>query len=620
MRIARHDLMSAKSIEDSYDCSCMPVENNQKHTEVKIASFGVISSDEAIERALRVLASLKQEYSFHYYLNSSSDDLNELHGLASRYGMTERVTINAHVSGQELARTISATDIALQLHENVSKEPSIVLHQIMAAGVASVVPDAGRFAELPGDVAVKVDLDEHTDALLQAYLRRLLEDAQLRVRIGANARRYIHATESANQTVAVNAQRASSDPSSSNGRFGKIEGMDYKRGAIEYPLRLEASDRHHLLTKPFYNLAHKHSEKYAGDGMDEDTRRHFCDFANLAHTLALPAGARLLDVGCGSGWLCEYFARLGYDVTGIDISPDLIEMARERVGRVPYGADQETALRYRFLVHDIESAPLIETFDTVICYDSLHHFEDERAVIRHLAMMIDDGGLLFVLEGERPPAGSQTEEELRDVMRRYETLESPFSREYLCALLREHGFMVIGDYVSVNGLFEREMMSDGRLSVEPSAVNYLLCKKVKAGGATAASVPDSRQPGALRARITLEGERPERVVPCAMLQLSFELENTGDTLWLTSRAALKGTVRFGIKLFDETGTVVDEFHGQPPLTRALAPGEHAKLSLDYRAPHAPGAYTLKIDLINQDICWFEERGSEPLMLSFQVQP
>ena len=109
----------------------------------------------------------------------------------------------------------------------------------------------------------------------------------------------------------------------SSGRVPKLEGIDYKRAAVEYLSKLDPERNHHLRTKPFYNLANKPA-KYKGEGMDEDMHRHFCDFANMAVTLALPAGAKILDVGCGSGWLSEYFARLGYQVKGIDISPDLI--------------------------------------------------------------------------------------------------------------------------------------------------------------------------------------------------------------------------------------------------------------------------------------------------------
>ena len=410
-------------------------------------------------------------------------------------------------------------------------------------------------------------------------------------------------------------------------RFKKIEGLDYKRGAIEYPNKLEPDDRHHLLTKPFYNLAHKH-DRWVGEGLDADTHRHFCDFANMTVALALPAGSRILDVGCGSGWLCEYFARLGYQVTGIDISPELISMARERLSKVPYGADPKTSLSYRFLVHDIELTPLAESFETIICYDALHHFEDEHAVLNNVAAMLDYGGQLFVLEGERPPEGSETENELRNAMRQYETLESPFSRDYLLGLLRKHGFAIVGDYVSVNGLFVRETLDGDRLLLtEPPAFNYLLCKKVSLKDG---EILDSRNPGILRARFILQDEQgstslgprasrpPMRVAAGEMIHIPIEIENTGDTLWLVSRAAPKGTVRLGVKILNEHNEVIDEVHGSPPLPRAMAPGEIFALSVNRPAPNKPGVYMLKVDLVCQDICWFEQQDSEPLVLTFDV--
>src|SRR4029077_9761967 len=130
----------------------------------------------------------------------------------------------------------------------------------------------------------------------------------------------------------------------SPGRLPKLAGIDYKRAALEYPKMLDAERSHYLRTKPFYNLANK-PDKHLGEGMDAETHRHFTDFANMAVALALPPGARILDVGCGSGWLSEYFARLGYDATGIDISEELIAMARDRVERIPYDVDHETVLR-----------------------------------------------------------------------------------------------------------------------------------------------------------------------------------------------------------------------------------------------------------------------------------
>ncbi|MCU1264971.1 MAG: hypothetical protein JWM21_1289 [Acidobacteria bacterium] len=398
-------------------------------------------------------------------------------------------------------------------------------------------------------------------------------------------------------------------------RFKKVEGIDYKRGAIEYPRKLTASDRHHLLTKPFYNLAHKHS-RWQGNGLDEDTHRHFCDFANLAVALALPPGARILDVGCGSGWLCEYFARFGYDVTGIDISPELIELASERLRNLPFGSDHETGTTYRFLVHDIEAAALDETFDAIVCYDALHHFGDEQAVFKHLSAMLEYGGQLFVMEGERPQEGSTTGEELRGVMERYETLESPFARDYLLTLLRENGFAVVGDYLSVNGLFERETLEENRLTLlETPAFNYLLCRKVSTTGA---EVRDSRNPGVLHARISLQDEFVSDITSGQHVDLRIEIENTGDTVWVVSRVAPRGTVRLGVKILDENNKVVDEAHGSPPLPHAIAPGEIINLRVTRPAPATAGRYRLKIDLVCQDVCWFEQHGSSPLLLEFVV--
>ena len=414
--------------------------------------------------------------------------------------------------------------------------------------------------------------------------------------------------------MAVNPGKSSTN---GHGRLRKLEGVDYKRAAIEYVTKLDAERRHYLFTKPFYNLANK-PPKHAGEGMDAETFRHFCDFANIAVALALPPGSRILDVGCGSGWLSEYFARLGYIVHGIDISPELIEMARARVARVSYDVDHETELQCTFAVHDIESAVLDEQFDGVVCYDSLHHFENERTVIRHLAAVTRYAGSLFILEGDRPPEGSATEAELLDVMHRYETLESPFSREYLRSLLDENGFAVVGDYVSVNGLFPRALVEGDRVRVEPPEVNYLLCKKVLSeAGRAASTVPDSRRPGDLRVQFEMLSPVPNKIGPGERLSFPVRIENTGDTLWLTETVSA-GIVMPAVRVFDQAGDLVTEFHGEPMLPHPIAPGESVKIKIEYRAPQRAGSYKLKLDLVDQQVCWFEERGSQPLVIDFAV--
>jgi 2-polyprenyl-3-methyl-5-hydroxy-6-metoxy-1,4-benzoquinol methylase len=407
------------------------------------------------------------------------------------------------------------------------------------------------------------------------------------------------------------------NPSRNPGRSPKLEGIDYKKAAIDYPSKLSPERLHHLRTKPFYNLANK-LPKFCGLGMDVETQRHFCDFANMAVALDLPAGARILDAASGSGWLSEYFARLGYDVTGIDISPDLVRISQDRIRALPPNIDHETPIRCRFLVHDIELGPLDEKFDAIVCYDAMHHLEDAGSAIRHLAAMLPLGGLFFVLEGNRPAPDSAGQAELIDVMQRFGTLESPFDREYLGQLLDEAGFAVAGDYVSVNGLFDREAIDEeGRLRVDVPPINYLLCKKV-AEAAPASTVPDSRGPGILRAEIALEPDRRAKVAPGERFTAKLLVRNTGDTLWLGGGIVRRGGVMLGIKIFDDTGKLCEEFHGEPSLPRAVGPGESCEVTIAHSSPRVPGRYKVKVDLVDQHICWFEERGSTALEFPLEV--
>ena len=407
-------------------------------------------------------------------------------------------------------------------------------------------------------------------------------------------------------------------PDPGAGRLPKLKGIDYKRAAIEYPGKLDPERLHHLRTKPFYNLAHKLPKFRGTRGMDAETHREFCDFANIAVALELPPGARILDVACGSGWLSEYFARLGYDATGIDISPDLIRISEDRVRGLPYGVDHETPLRCRFLVHDVERAPLAEKFDALVCYDAMHHFADEEAVARHLAAMLGVGGLLFILEGTKPAQDSAGEAELIDVMERFETLESPFDAAYLRQILDANGFAVVGDYVSVNALIDRDALdADGAIRPQLPAINYLLCKKVSVDR-PASSLSDSRAPATLRATIELEEPWNQDINPRAPFVLRLKIANTGDTLWLGGNYMRRGAVMLGIKILDAGGNVVDEFHGEPALPRAMTPGEETSIIIEHAAPPKPGSYSMKIDLVDQHISWFEERGSAPLVLPLEV--
>ncbi len=90
--------------------------------------------------------------------------------------------------------------------------------------------------------------------------------------------------------------------------------------------------------------------------------------------------ARILDAGCGTGALAVALARRGAAVTAIDLSPSLVQLARERLPRdLGHG-------RIDFAVGDM-MAPPSETFDYVVAMDSLIHYRapDMARVVASLA-------------------------------------------------------------------------------------------------------------------------------------------------------------------------------------------------------------------------------------------
>jgi magnesium-protoporphyrin O-methyltransferase len=98
----------------------------------------------------------------------------------------------------------------------------------------------------------------------------------------------------------------------------------------------------------------------------------------------LPAdltGRRVLDAGCGTGALAVEAARRGAQVVAVDISPTLIQLARERSPRDLAGGSIE------FLVGDMLD-PAHGRFDHVVAMDSLIHYApaDSVPVIAQLAV------------------------------------------------------------------------------------------------------------------------------------------------------------------------------------------------------------------------------------------
>jgi ubiquinone biosynthesis O-methyltransferase len=93
-----------------------------------------------------------------------------------------------------------------------------------------------------------------------------------------------------------------------------------------------------------------------------------------------------LDLGCGKGNVTVPLAYLGYSMTGIDISPDNIEVAK---------AKQITEDNPTFLVADAENLSLKEkSFDFVVCTEVFEHLKHPKNALNLINKILKENGLL----------------------------------------------------------------------------------------------------------------------------------------------------------------------------------------------------------------------------------
>jgi SAM-dependent methyltransferase len=131
---------------------------------------------------------------------------------------------------------------------------------------------------------------------------------------------------------------------------------------------------------PYYHQLYAHRD------LTEAAR--FVD-ALVAH-LDPPAGAAMLDLGCGAGRHARRLAEYGFDVTGLDLSADSIRLA-----------SASTRPHLTFARHDMREPFGIERFDYVLnLFTSFGYFdraEEHLAVVRNVSASLKPGGV-FVLD------------------------------------------------------------------------------------------------------------------------------------------------------------------------------------------------------------------------------
>ena len=134
------------------------------------------------------------------------------------------------------------------------------------------------------------------------------------------------------------------------------------------------------IRKIYKKIAGKYAKTYFGAEHPDDV--HADKFAKL-----LSKGAKILDIGCGIGDSADFFVESGFDYEGIDISPEMIEIAKEKVPKAKFRVLDMRKLDYS-----------ANSFDGVFAFQSLVHLKkkDVPKVLKTISKILKPKGYLFL--------------------------------------------------------------------------------------------------------------------------------------------------------------------------------------------------------------------------------
>ena len=167
---------------------------------------------------------------------------------------------------------------------------------------------------------------------------------------------------------------------------------------------------------------------------------YLISYGFVIRAMNLPVPSKILEIGCGTGALSIHLARMGYDLTAVDVNCNFTN----HVATFCEGSPGKVTT----IASDMNTLDLPPEYDAVLFYESFHHSYDHPATIVKAIQFLKPGGILVlaaepVLPAQRDilpyPWGPRLDGETLHAIRRFGWMELGFTESYLFDLLLRNG-------------------------------------------------------------------------------------------------------------------------------------------------------------------------------------
>jgi len=199
---------------------------------------------------------------------------------------------------------------------------------------------------------------------------------------------------------------------------------------------------------PTYDkIADKYASQYFNDLSDSSYFDKFLSY--------LAKGSKILDIGCGNGNFSKYISEKGFECEGIDLSPEMLRIAKERIPGIKFTLKDMRKLDYE-----------AESFDGLLVAYSLIHIPSDQIVstLQGFRKILKSEGIILLITQKGEP-DKVVDEPLKEGEKIFINF---FTKERLTGFLEKSGFKIV--YQEEKPIQDAESLSD--------TVIYTIARKI----------------------------------------------------------------------------------------------------------------------------------------------